>query len=255
LVGFAGASRAAAAGTVKPDRADVTVVVIPKTTADALNAGNLTYDIVAVNRGTDWAHNTTITVPFASTALKLAGVTFSGAPAWVKVSETTYFEIEIGRLDSGGGTMTATARFVRLPGAPKTAGLTERIAFTWDDDLLGGGGTSNIPTLTAQPMYRLELKPIAGQEKMEVMSGVFAPGEPVTFWCNHPDGSVDALRVDGSRITMDYDSKHSYGEYARADSNGLLNIQFAPTELGSGRHTVVVYGSWTHFAAVGEILR
>jgi hypothetical protein len=59
-----------AAAVVREERAEVTVVVVPRTTSAAATEGFLTYEIIAINRGSDWARNTTITVPFAPATLK-----------------------------------------------------------------------------------------------------------------------------------------------------------------------------------------
>jgi hypothetical protein len=246
---------AAAVDPPKADKADVTVVVVPKTTADAAAAGILTYEIIAMNHGTDWARNTMITVPFASTALKLQDVKFSGQPGWVKQIGAGSFTLQIGRLDNGGGMTMATVRFARLPGAAKTAALSERVSYTWDDATRGGSGQSNIPALIMQPIYSLVVEPKAGTQEIVFSSDIFAPGEPLTFWCNHPDGSVEAAGVDGSKVTFEYDDEDPYGEYTRADGEGVLNIAFSQAELHPGHHTMVVYGNWTGFAAVADIMK
>jgi hypothetical protein len=247
----------AAAATVKEDRAEVTVVVVPRTTAVAASEGFLTYEVIAINHGSDWARNTTITVPFAPATLKLLDVKFSGAQAWVKEIKTDAVVIEIPRLDNGGGATTATVRFAQQPGAARNMGLSERVAYSWDDALLGSKGLTNIPTVLAQPTYPLAVNTFTvanDTKRLLFTSDIFAPYEPVTFWCDHPDGTTEAMRVNGSALTLVYD-EDEFGTYARVGSDGLLNITFDPVELHPGNHHLVVRGNWTGFTAVAEILK
>jgi hypothetical protein len=76
----------------------------------------------------------------------------------------------------------------------------------------------------------------------------------VTFWCDHPTGETEAMRVNGSMLTMVYD-EDEFGTYARVGGDGLLNIGFDPVELHPGSHHLVVRGNWTGFTAVAEILK
>jgi hypothetical protein len=247
----------AAPATVTDDRADVTVVVVPKTTAVAAAEGFLTYEVIAINGGSDWARNTTITVPFAPATLKLLDVKFSGAQAWVKEIKTDALVIEIPRLDNGGGATTATVRFVRQVGAARNMGLSQRIAYFWDDAMLGGKGLTNIPSVLAQPTYPLAVNTVTvanDTKHLMFTSDIFAPYEPVTFWCDHPDGATETMRVNGSALTLVYD-EDEFGTYGRVGSDGLLNITFDPVELHPGNHHLVVRGNWTGFTAVAEILK
>jgi hypothetical protein len=247
----------AAAAVVKDERADVTVVVVPKTTSAAAAEGFLTYEIIAINRGSDWARNTTITVPFAPATLKLLNVKFSGAQAWVKEIRDGAFVIEIARLDNEGGTSTATVYFARQPGAARNQGLSQRVAYRWDDALLGGKGLSNIPSVLAQTTYPLAVNTFTvanDTKRLMFSSDIFAPYEPVTFWCDHPSGETEAMRVNGSMLTLIY-GEDEFGTYARVGDDGLLNIAFDPVELHPGSHHLVVRGNWTGFTAVAEILK
>jgi hypothetical protein len=130
LAGSVGVGRVAAR-PIDEEHAKVSVVVVQ---ASPTAADILTYTIKATNRGDGWAHYTTITVPFDAATLTLLDVQFSGTPAWVAVSEAGSFEIRTERLNSGGGTTTATLRFARQPGAATNAALAGRLSYAWQDD-------------------------------------------------------------------------------------------------------------------------
>jgi hypothetical protein len=250
--GFGVGSAVAGPPPEELDEAKVTVMVMPK----AAEAGTLAYEITALNRGDFYAKHTTITVPFDPAMLKLVDVKFSGDAGWLKQSEPNTLVIEIPRLGDHHRS-TATARFARLPDAPKSASLTERATFAWD----GGSGRSNIPQPAVQPYYLLNVSEVAGAEAptLRFEGNLFAPDELVSFWCNMPDGEIHELLVKNGpgmilehRVSSKARDDHRYGEYIRADENGSFSITFKEDDLTPGFYSVVAYGHWTDMQAVGE---
>lgn len=261
IVLLAGAldARGAAAASVADEKETVriTVVLLPQPAP----AGSLVYNVIATNRGMDWVKNATITVPFDSAALKLADVQFKGDMGWVKEITSNAFVIQIARLNASSNS-TATVRFAKLPGAATNAGLTERATFAWlgGDVSAGGSGSSNIPALEPMAVYPMEVTAIAGEGRPseKFTAGYFAPGEPVSFWCNMPDGTIHPLLIGDKELVAlkhkisNFDKKnHKYGEYMRADENGAIAITLPPEHLGAGTYGVVAYGHWTGLSALG----
>jgi hypothetical protein len=235
-------------------QADVSVVVLPKAPAE----GYLIYDVTAVNRGHQYAKNMMITVPFDAAALKLFDTTFAGNAGWIKQVKGNDLIIHIPRLDASGKTV-ATLRFTRLPGAAADAALTERATFVWTDGPKTGQGSTNIPQPVAKASYPLGMSEIAGAEMptMQFGTDLFAPGEPVSFWCNMPDGEIHALLVGHGadvalqhRISKKDKEAEKYGEYLRANDNGAFSINFAEEDLTPFSYSVVAFGHLTGLAAV-----
>lgn len=249
MVGTVGINRA----TAKPidgNHAKVNVIItqVPPTSQDML-----TYTIKAANRGDMWAHYAKITVPFDSAAFNLLDVQFSGAPAWVTKIEATAFEIRTDRLNSNGGATIATVHFVRLPGASKNATLTERLAYTWQDDVKGGSGYSNLPVgaAAAQPFYTLTHRQTGGGHFFS--SNVFVPGEPVVFWYHTPSGIIVPAEVKKGQIVdaATTGEGEQGADYALADADGALDLQFETSDLAAGQYTMVARGEISGFTAVG----
>lgn len=251
--------RGAAAASVADEKETVrvTVVILPQ----AAPADSLVYNIVATNRGKDWVKNAAITVPYDSTALKLAEVQFKGDQGWVKETGPNAFVLQIARLNASSKS-TATVRFAKLAGAAKNAGLTERATFAWlgGDKTVGGHGSTNVPALEPMAVYPMDVTAIAGEGRpsQKFKATYFAPGEPVTFWCNMPDGTIHSLLIgDKELVALEHKisnfdkSNHKYGEYMRADENGAIEITLPPEHLGAGTYSVVAYGQWTGLSALG----
>jgi hypothetical protein len=167
--------------------------------------------------------------------------------------------IHIPRLDQSGKT-TATLQFAKLAGAAKGAGLTERATFEWFDNDVGGHGFTNTPQPVAQALYPLAVSEVSleGMPTKRFSSSLFAPAEPITFWCNMPDGEVHALMLKGGTVAA-FEHKVSskdktakvYGEYLGADENGSFVVDLGEGDLTPGYYSIVAYGNWTGLTAVG----
>jgi hypothetical protein len=244
LAGSLGINRAAAR-PIDEDRADVKVVIMPVAGPDSL-----TYTIQAVNRGDNWAHYAKIAVPFDATALKLLDVQFSGVPAWVTQTGSGSFDIRTERLNSNGGATTATVRFAALkPGA----GLMERLTYSWRDSSGGGHGRSNLPLMAAaaQPFATLTHREVGKDHFFS--SNVFVPGEPVVFWYHLPDGSVVPTEVKKGVIiaAASTDANDKGSDYALADGEGAIDLEFSTGHLAAGQYTMVARGDISGITAVG----
>lgn len=242
----AGATGAGSALAAQPGAgaADVVVTVRP----GPQSAEGVAYTIVATNNGTEVAHNTTISVPFDSAALRVLGVQSEGSRAWVKSQPANTIEIQIDQLANGGESVAATVHFARLPGAPAGTGLTQRLTYHWGDGTISGAGRSNLPVANAQPAYALTVTPDAGLQTFK--SGIFAPGEPVTLWYNTPTG-VAKVTFDGAKLTTADDRVDDSISYIRADADGNISIDFSTAGLAPGAYSMVAHGNWTGFSAVG----
>lgn len=249
MVGTVGVNRA----TAKPideSRAKVNVII---TQAPPTSEDFLIYNIKAVNSGDMWAHYTKITVPFDSAALKLVDTQFSGAPAWVTGMQANSFEIRTERLNANGGATIATVHFARLPGAAKSAALTERLTYMWQDDVKSGSGSSNLPlsAAAAEPFYTLTHR--QSGENHFFSSNIFVPGEHVVFWYNTPSGVAMPAEVrKGVIVDAASTGKGEEGaDYAVADANGALDLEFETDKLVAGSYTMVAQGQLSGFTAVG----
>jgi hypothetical protein len=235
----------AAARPIDEERADVKVVIMPVASADSL-----TYTIKAVNRGDNWAHYAKIAVPFDATALKLVDVQFSGVPAWVTQTGSGSFDIRTERLNSNGGATTATVRFAALkPGA----GLMDRLTYSWADSIGGSSGRSNLPLTTAELPNAALTHREAGMDHF-FSGNVFVPGEPVVFWYHLPDGSIVPTEVKkGVIVAADStDAKDKGSDYAFADADGAIDLEFSTGHLAAGQYTMVARGDISGITAVGE---
>jgi hypothetical protein len=252
LAGSVGINRAAAR-PVDENSAEVRVMIVqaPSTGEDIL-----AYTIKTVNLGHGWAQNAKITVPFDEAVLKLLDVQFSGTPAWITKIEAGSFKIQTERLDSGGGTTTATVRFSWMPGADRSAGLTERLTYTWRDNAEGGSGRSNLPlnTITGQPYAVLTHRDTA--EGHFFSSNIFLPDEPVVFWYHTPSGDVVATEVHhGVVVDAASTGEEDVGaEAASADADGMVDVEFATEDLPAGTYIMVARGDISGFTAVGDCL-
>lgn len=232
-----------------PKGANVTVVQRATPNITVRPGDTVTYTISVVNRGEGNAKNARLTLPFDPDQVELLDAQFSHTGAWVNLLEADYLTIETGRLDSAGGTVTATLRFRVLPGVPAGTHLGERISFTWNDDADNGKGRSNDPGLVVagstveQPYYPLAVLPVSGPAGTNRVfsSDIFAPKEPVTFWYNTPTGQI----VELGPIDND---EHGI---VIANENGAAGLELPTAGLPPGTYSMVAYGNWTGFTAVG----
>lgn len=243
--------RSAAARPIDEGGADVKVMIAPAPTA---SGDILTYTIKAVNRGDSWAHYAKVVVPFDAAALKLVDVQFSNTPAWVTQLAPGSFEFRTERLNSDDGMTVATVRFAALKAG---AGLSERLTYNWYDGAGGGHGRSNLPLATAQPYATLTHRMTANDHFFS--GNVFVPGEPVVFWYHLPDGKVVPTEVKNGVIidAATTDAKDQGANYALADAEGAIDLEFSTGHLAAGEYMMVGRGDISGITAVGhcELLR
>ena len=258
LSGIVGAGQAMAK-PAEPEKmgANVSVTIVPKSAGTSANM--LVYDIVAATHDVTFARNTTITVPFNAAALEFKDAQFSGEPAWLQKLEANAIVLKIEQLHKDRPS-TTTVRFARLPNAPADARLTERLTYRWS--VLGKweSGKSNVP-MALQPFYSLDVSTFntpEGRTVQRFAGNLFNPNEPVSFWCNMPDGSVHGMQIRTGtdtvlehKVTAGEKRVHSFAEAIRADGDGAMAINFPDAELTPGYYSVVAYGHWSGLQAVG----
>lgn len=257
LSGVLGVGQAAASSPIEGEKgAKVSVAVLAKSAGADVTM--LVYDIVATNHRETYARNVAITVPFKSTVLKLVDVQFSGGPAWIETKEPGKLVYRIDGLHRNHPT-TATVRFAKLADAPKDVGLTERVSFAWTVQGKSSSGKSNLP-MPLKPYYSLDVSALTTSEGMTERFGgsIFAPDEPITFWCNMPNGEVHALLIStqdtpvlAHELSKDEKKAHGFVEAIRADGDGAMSIDFPVAKLTPGSYSIVAYGQWTGLQAVG----
>jgi len=258
LSGLVGVEQAAAAPATKnASGARVSVAVVPKPAGT--DANMLVYELNAVNHQGTYARNLTITVPFNAAALKFVDVTFSGEAAWIQQQDANALVYRINGLHKNHPN-TATVRFAKLPNAPADAALTERVTYVWSLEGRKHEGSSNLP-MTLKPYYSLDVSAFStpeGTTTQRLAGNVFLPGEPVSFWCNMPDGAVHALMIHNEpqavlahSLTTSQKRNHNYVEAIRADASGAMSIDFPAKELTAGEYSIVAYGQWSGLSAVG----
>ena len=258
LSGLVGVGHAAAMPAYKtPSTPKVSVAVIPKPAAT--DANMLVYELNAVNHQGTYARNLTITVPFDAAVLKLVDVKFSGEAAWIQQQDANILVYRINSLHKNHPS-TATLRFAKLTNAPADAALTERATYVWSIQGRKHSGSSNMP-MTPKPYYALNVATFstpAGTTIQRLAGNVFVPGEPVSFWCNMPDGAVHSLMITEGpdavlthSLTTSEKQNHDYVEAIRTDAAGAMSIDFPAKELAAGDYSIVAYGQWSGLSAVG----
>lgn len=258
LSGLVGVGQVAARPAEKvPSSPKVSVAVIPKP-ADT-EANMLVYVLNAVNHQGTYARNVAITVPFDSAMLKLVDVKFSGEAAWIQQQDANMLVYRIDGLHKNHPN-TATLRFAKLPNAPADAALTERVTYAWSIQGRRHSGNSNLP-LAPKPYYALNVGTFSTPEGTTIQrlaGNVFVPGEPVSFWCNMPNGEVHSLMITegpdavlAHSLTTSQKQNHDYVEAIRTDAAGAMSIDFPAKELGAGDYSIVAYGQWSGLSAVG----
>jgi hypothetical protein len=252
LSGFVGVGSVAAATAVKEHKsANVSVVMVAK----PADPNILSYEFVAANHTGTYARNVTVTVPFNGSALKLLDVQFSGGTAWVQKHDANTIIYRIDGLHKDHP-ITATVRFTKLATAPKDIALTERATFSWSVEGRKELGKSNIP-LALKPYYALDVTAFTTKEgtTQRLAGNLFVPGEPVSFWCNMPDGEIHPLMIHKAvlahELGPDDKAEHRYVEAIRVDQDGAMRIDFPAEELAPGYYSVVAYGQWSGLQAVG----
>lgn len=259
MSGILGVGRAQASSPIQePTEANVSLAILPKTIEG--NPNMLAYDVVAANHSDVFARNVTITVPFDSTVLKVMDVKFSGGPAWMQKQDTSGIVLLIDRLFKDHPT-TATLTFAKLPNAPAGAGLTERATAKWSVLGHSDSAMSNMP-IAMQQYYPLAVTSYAGTEGLtqRFAANFFVPNEPVSFWCNMPDGEVHGMLIRTGGAVLDHKlstgekKAHSFVRAIRADGNGVMSIDMPAEDLGAGAYSIVAYGNWSGLTAVGPFV-
>lgn len=258
LLSGAGTAQAANTPANKVDmHAYMSVVILPKSAPDA---DNLVYDIVVTNHGDTYSRNVKVTLPFDTAALTLKEVVFSGGPGWSVNGLANPYVFHIDRLFKNHPT-TATVTFARVQGAPKVV-LTERAAYTWTLRSTTYKGQSNRP-MTLQAIYSLGVDGVSTSDgpTARFTGDIFAPGEPLTFWCNMPDGAVHALKIRNNSVAV-MDEKlsrseqraHHFTSFINANDLGGMQLDLPVKNLGAGAYSIVAHGNWSGLNAIGEFM-
>lgn len=255
LSGLVGTGQAAAAsGVKKTTDPKVSVVFVAKPAA----ADMLVYDLVAANHTGTNARNLVVTVPFNPAMFKLVDVKFSGEAAWIPKQITNAVVYQIDGLHQDHPN-TATVRLQRLPNAPADAVLKERATYVWSALGRSHSAISNLP-IVEKPYYPMDVSSFTGTEGMteHFAANLFVPDEPVTFWCNMPDGTVHELLIRSGptavlqhKVSNDEKKAHSFVNAIRAGADGSMSIDFPAKELTGGDYSIVAYGQWSGLSAVG----
>ena len=209
-------------------------------------AGSIvTTQVVTKNVGNGSAKDVRITVPFDPNEVRLLDASFSSKSAWVSSVGTNSLTINTGLVAARGGVITSTLRFQVLENLGPDVALGERLSFTWFDDVRGGSGKGNLPILATassvdnRSTYTLNVGPAhtgTAGARFTFASNIFASNEPIAAWYNMPDGT----------------SVRSVGTF-RANADGSLSVNFSvPSTLAPGVYSMVLYGMWTEFSAVGS---
>lgn len=219
----------------------VTVVQRLPATTTLSPGGIFTLELVITNRGAGPASATVLTLSLPSARVRVLNATFSRADAWVSRLQTDLLEIRTGALRPNGDTVKATLQFAVADSVNVGDDLGGVLSFTWSDDGSGGRSRSNTLVLPvgAQlpiPFAGLTASPADGTN-LSFTSTIFAPGEPVAFWYNTPDGKAVELRT------------------LRADANGQIAVILNAAGLPPGTYTLVAFGHWTEFTAVAPFSR
>jgi hypothetical protein len=203
----------------------------------ALADGLLRAAIIATNHGKSAAHTVRIRVPIDSKTYQLLDASFSRDGMWVSKILSNTIELETGRIGSQHDVVTATLRFQPLLPSPDP--VDQRLTYTWSgDDGGGGSGQANRARFVeADGNYVLSVTPITRLDRSAYrFSGdLFVPNEPIAFWYNKPDGSVESLGT------------------VKATSDGLAEIELISAELPHGFYSIVAYGTWSGIQAVGHV--
>jgi hypothetical protein len=257
LSGLVGVGQAAAAsGVKKTTDAKVSVVFVAKPAGE--DANMLVYDLIAANHVGTYARNLVVTVPFNSAMFKLVDVKFSGEAAWMPNQSANALVYQIDGLHKNHPN-TATVRFQRLTNAPADAVLKERATYVWSVQGRSHSAISNLPIMQ-KPYYPMDVSAFTSTEGVtqRFAANLFVPDEPVTFWCNMPDGTVHELLIRSGptavlehKVSTDEKKAHSFVNAIRAGADGSMSIDFPADELTTGDYSIVAYGQWSGLSAVG----
>jgi hypothetical protein len=142
-------------------------------------------------------------------------------------------EVRTGLLDSAGGAVSATLRFIFVNLPPKEQPVTLRPTFVWSDNTSGGSGAGNAVQVSADGQAPVWLAQDSFAGSITFHSGLFAPHEPVAFWYDTPTGrSVSVGR-------------------ASADEAGFIQRQLTLADLTPGDYQMVAHGLWSGLTLVG----
>jgi hypothetical protein len=254
LGGGAGVVAAAdASSTSSNNLVDLQVMVQPGATA----SGASFTDIITVeNAGQGPARDVAITVPFDPAAVQLLGVQFSQPDAWVTTVMGNSFHSDLGRIGSHGQEVQISASFAALPGSTPANALPTSITYSYSDQGKTHSGTTStelLPTVAAPIAQPSSVgTTVATNSMMSVNSAIFAPGEPVAFWYNAPDGQVLPLYIHKGQITADQQHQErladgkthdvNNGHTLNADAQGMIATVLSTKNLDPGAYTLVAHG-------------
>jgi hypothetical protein len=250
--------------------AEVTVAVQPEVPA-GLGPSSLAVPVVVTNLGPGRAVKIVLNVRLNPVAGRLIDAQFSAPGAWVSALGESALEARVEALDPNA-TLTMTLRYQQRPGAG--ALITDRVAFTWEDDLRFNTGTSNAP-VPPQPQPAAPAQPGEGQAPVPLSvtrlatsnsllftGRIFAPGEPVALWLNTPGGGVQPLVVlDNRELLLSPEQAGRERPRARisttATAGGLGSIALTldPAGLPAGDYTLVARGLVSNLTATASFQR
>jgi hypothetical protein len=253
LVGGGAGVVAAASSTSGDNLVDLQVMVQPSATAPG---ASFTDAITVENVGQGPARDVAITVPFDSAAVQLLGVQFSQADAWVTDVTANSFHADLGRIGSHSQDVQMSVSFAALPGYTPANALLSSITYSYSDNGKTHSGTTSTELLStvaapiAQPAPASTTVVAGGT--VPVNSAIFAPGEPVAFWYNAPDGQVLPLYIHKGEITADRQHQErlangtthdvNNGHVLNADAQGAIATLLSTKALDPGAYTLVAHG-------------
>lgn len=212
----------------------------PNPNVGAVRDSIVAYTVVITNHGKGSADNVSAAMPFDPAEVRFRDASFTRDTAWITKVMTDSIRFDTGPLGKAGDVITGTIRFNVLGNAPIGNSLSERISYTWLNEVRSRGqGKSNATILTVagannhRTLYSLQASPAKGPagSTHTFASGIFVPNEPISLWYNTPDGKA----IEIERVS--------------ADSEGMLSAPFTTAGLARGTYSMVAHGNWSGFRA------
>lgn len=207
------------------------------------------YRLVVVNRNGGQTKGITLSLPVQS-GYQLVGASFDQRDAWVSARTAEGVVIRIEQLQ---GTDASVAGTLRFAGSGPVNAVTERIDVSWGDER---SSLSNLPGFGAQTLA------LSGSAaRPQVQSGIFASGEPVTFWVTNAGGASTPLVVIDGVIGLtppsgdddDDDDSVEFSDFISATREGAINLPLSVAGLPGGVHTLAARGNWSGAIAAASL--
>jgi len=250
------------AGTVKGqivhpgdiDLPAVTVVQRPTPNTTVSRGSLVTYDVEVRTNRSNGVGNVFVQLHYNPGVAQLMGAEFiqlelntlkesKAGDAWVSqrndgIGSLTF---QTGRVSNDKAIIGKISFYVKMD-APDGASVMERLSFEWVDEHGNRElGLGNQPILTVgntdvhQEHYPITVEPMTaptGSKRVFMTEPIYAPGEPVAIWYNHPNGVI----IDVGAMAADY--------------NGRVRFELDSWNMGNGTYSMVTQGNWTHFTSV-----